>query len=186
MKKIFLAILLAYFVISGSAFAQNEIPLPTGELNPGPSQVPSSVSYTLPYPGILPGEPLYPLKAARDRIIDFFITDPLKKSNYYLLQADKRLASAIALFDQGNQELGESTLSKGQNYLEKSLDKALEAEKRQLEISEVLGKIKLSSQKHREEISNLSKKVQGETKKKLEADLKRAQEFEKEALTIEP
>ena len=61
------------------------------------------IQYELPYPGILPDNPLYFLKAIRDNVLGFFITDPLKKADYSLLMADKRLQSAKArgytLFD---------------------------------------------------------------------------------------
>ena len=48
-------------------------------------------NYLLPYPGMLPDNPLYMLKAMRDRVINFLIADSQKKAEFYLLQSDKRL-----------------------------------------------------------------------------------------------
>src|SRR5579883_115828 len=50
--------------------------------------------YVLPYPGILPDNPFYFLKVLRDRLILFFISNPTKKSSFYLLQSDKRLEAS--------------------------------------------------------------------------------------------
>src|SRR5260370_38981843 len=68
----------------------------------------SKMDYQLPYPGILPDNPLYELNALRDRIYGFLISDPLKKSEFDLLQADKRLAVGISLFNKGKKELAET------------------------------------------------------------------------------
>lgn len=79
------------------------------------------VEYLLPFPGILPDNPLYFLKAGRDRIMDFLIVDPVRKAEFYILQADKRLGMAVQLSDKGNATLAETTLSKGETYMEKAV-----------------------------------------------------------------
>lgn len=81
----------------------------------------AKVEYQLPYPGILPDHPLWILKAIRDRIMDFLIADPVRKSEFYILQADKRLGMAMMLLDKGNITLAEITLSKGETYMEKAV-----------------------------------------------------------------
>ncbi len=43
--------------------------------------------YALPYPGILPDNVLYNLKVFRDKVFEFLIIDPVKKADFYLLQA---------------------------------------------------------------------------------------------------
>lgn len=75
------------------------------------------IEYVLPYPGILPDHPLYTLKLVRDRILDFLIVDPLRKAEFSVLQADKRLGMGVALVEKGNAALAEVTLSKGEKYL---------------------------------------------------------------------
>jgi hypothetical protein len=79
------------------------------------------VEYQLPYPGILPDNPLYMLKAARDRIMDFLIVDPVRKAEFYILQADKRLGMTVQLLDKGNTTLAQTTLSKGETYMDKAV-----------------------------------------------------------------
>lgn len=84
------------------------------------SPTPVTVDYTMPYPGLLPDNPLYGLKVLRDRIISFFISNPLKRSSFDQLQADKRLEGAYYLQKKGSKfdDLVESTVSKAENYSE--------------------------------------------------------------------
>ena len=71
----------------------------------------TSIDYALPYPGILPGHPLYSVKMLRDRVMGWFITDPLKKAEFYLLLADKRINAGQFLVNYGKQQLGELKLN---------------------------------------------------------------------------
>ena len=48
------------------------------------------VIYNLPYPGLLPDNPLYITKIMRDKITDFLTRDNLKKAELYLLYSDKK------------------------------------------------------------------------------------------------
>lgn len=79
------------------------------------------VEYLLPFPGVLPDNPLYFLKASRDRIMEFLIVDPVRKAEFYVLQADKRLGMTVQLLDKGNTTLAETTLSKGETYMDKAV-----------------------------------------------------------------
>ncbi len=106
MKKL-IVILLSFFLLTHSPVAAQEL----SSESAGLTQV-ETVDYTLPYPGILPDNPLYPLKAFRDRMVSVLIADPVKKSLFNLLQADKRLQSAVYLLydhDTTNIQLAEST-----------------------------------------------------------------------------
>lgn len=85
------------------------------------AEVQPKIEYALPYPGILPDHPLYNLKRFRDYVLERLISDPVRKSEFYVLQGDKRLAMGMALFAQGKGVLAESTLSKGEKYMEKSV-----------------------------------------------------------------
>ncbi|MEK9175951.1 MAG: DUF5667 domain-containing protein [Patescibacteria group bacterium] len=181
MKKILLTILFFIIIIPGSVYAQEDLSIPTQGITPSPTPLPTIINYELPYPGLLPGSPLYSLKAIRDRVLELFTSDPLKRSNFYLLQADKRLASAISLFVLNKDEVAETTLSKGQNYLEKSLENAQEAKKRGKNISDILAKIRMSSAKQKEQILIISKTSKGEIQQKLLQDLKRAEDLQKRA-----
>lgn len=77
-------------VVTTTATVSRESPI-GGTTN---STVEQKVEYTLPYPGILPTHPLYRLKLIRDWIMERLIVDPLRKTEFYVLQADKYLAMA--------------------------------------------------------------------------------------------
>lgn len=79
------------------------------------------VQYDLPYPGILPNNPLYFAKQARDWILDKLIMDPVKKTEFYILQGDKRLVMGVDLSASGNRALGEQTISKGEKYMNNAM-----------------------------------------------------------------
>jgi len=162
MKKIFFVLLLFVF-LPVTAFAK-----PT-------------VDYTLPYPGILPDNPLYVLKAARDQIIGFFISDPLKKSEYDLLQADKRLASGVSLIKEGSAKynLSVTTISKGENYFNDAISKLAIAQKQGVDVKSFSSTMKTAVQKHIEVIRDLESQVSSQAKNGLISQEKRLVEFEK-------
>lgn len=106
--------------------------------------------YTLPYPGILPDNPLYFLKALRDRIIIFFISDPVKKGSFYLLQSDKRLESSWYLLKKGKakQDLALSTLSKSTNYFDLAVGQVQTAKQAGQDTSDLITRLQDSLSKH--------------------------------------
>ena len=117
MKKIFLALsfILIFFSLNlNKSFAQGEMVLKEATGSSETVSKNKDIEYTLPYPGILPDSPLYFLKTARDKIVSFLISDPLKKAEFNLLAADKRLNSGIFLFNKGKEKykLALSTISK--------------------------------------------------------------------------
>lgn len=88
---------------------------------PSVSPTPLSVQYELPYPGMLPNNPLYVLKQVRDWILDKLIMDPVKKTEFYILQGDKRLAMGLTLSASGNGVLSEQIISKGEKYMNNAM-----------------------------------------------------------------
>lgn len=181
-------ILIVIFFLSISAFPVSAqtitIPMPTG--NATPSAGPSPVNYELPYPGMLPGSPLYLVKEFRDKVSEMFTMDPLKKSNLYLLRADKKLAASIMLYENENPKLGEETLSKGLNYLEKSFEKMKIAKDSQENTMDIYAKIKSSSAKQKEQILIIQKNAKGEDAEKLKHLYKRAEEIQNNVDTYSP
>lgn len=85
----------------------------------------TKVEYELPYPGLLPDNPLYFLKQFRDWLLDKLIVDPVKKAEFYILQADKRLSMGIMLAANGKSALSEQVISKGEKYLNNAVDTLL-------------------------------------------------------------
>jgi hypothetical protein len=124
------------------------------------------IDYILPYPGILPDHPLYFVKVVRDKFIDFFTRDYLKKAQLYLLYSDKKTNMAIQLTKKGKWALMITTISKGEKYTLKLIE-LLETSKKQgvSPNNNFVLKCKLSNEKHREVIENLLKDTpQGERK----------------------
>ncbi len=178
MKKTLLScsivLLLFAFFFTGRTFAQT-------------STQTTEIDYTLPYPGILPDNPLYGLKTLRDKFIAFFISDPLKKAEFDLLQFDKRLSIAIALFDKGEKDLAEQTISKGENYFEDGI-KNLQTIKRGGESIDpnLLTNMELSSKKHVEIIKGFRNRTDNGLRKRFSADLESANKFVSNILEFKP
>lgn len=185
MKKLFLIILFVTLFFPAKVFSQTiTIPIPTISVTPSPG--PTPVNYELPYPGILPGSPLYGLKMLRDRINDLLTSNSLKKSNFYLLQADKRLAATLMLFEKEEDKLAIETLSKGLSYLGKSYNKMLEAKKANEGVSDIYLKIKSSLAKHLEEIDKLQEKAKGEDKELLRKEYQTVLEIQNKVNSFKP
>ena len=74
--------------------------------------------YQLPYPGILPGQILYPIKMVRDRARLLLTFSQEKRLAYYLLLADKRLATAVMLAGRNDWLSANSLIYKSGGYLQ--------------------------------------------------------------------
>lgn len=143
------------------------------------------VNYELPYPGLLPDSPLYIFRIIRDRVVSLLISDPLKKAEFNLLQADKRLNAGIYLFDSSKKDekkinLTISTISKAENYFEEAIQKVKEAGRQGMEIKEITEKLINSAKKHSQELEELAKRTTGSFKANLGTELRRAIGFQKE------
>lgn len=111
----------------------------------------TKVLYMLPYPGLLPDSPLYPLKTLRDHIIDAATRDSLQKAKLYLQLADKRAAMALALSQKNKSKLAIDTYTKGEKYLLKIPGLLAQSKKQGVSPqSEFINTLKLSTAKHRE------------------------------------
>jgi len=97
-----------------------------GTQSPEMMQATDTSEYVLPYPGILPDHPLYVLKRFRDYILDRLIVDPVRKAEFHILQADKRLNMGIFLIERGNAALAEETISKGEKYMDRAVYELLD------------------------------------------------------------
>jgi hypothetical protein len=152
------------------------------------SPTPMQVNYNLPYPGILPDNPLYVLKVFRDRLISFFISDPLKKSAFELLQADKRLQAAfylekkdLSIGRQGSKEdeLVGSTLSKGENYFEESLTSIKAAKQMGEDVNPQITRLQSAAVKHMLVIEDMQLSASPALQKVLSQQRRRLESFEK-------
>lgn len=180
MKKIITSILIASFIFFFLTTASLAQETPREDAVSTPSSV-KTIDYTLPYPGLLPDNPLYVLKAIRDRIVEILISDPIKKANFELLAADKRLNEGVSLFNKGEKKyvLGETAISKGENYFEKGIAELEKAKRQGMDTINTSQRFHLASLKHREIIKSLINRSSGDIKQKLLLDDKRVEEFEK-------
>jgi len=137
------------------------------------------INYELPYPGLLPDSPLYFLRIIRDKTIGFLISDPLKKAEFNLLQADKRLNAGIYLFNKGKTSLALSTVSKAENYFGEALDRMREAKKEGRDIGGIQEKLRRALGKHEQELKNLIRKASINFRAGFEKEEERVTGFEK-------
>lgn len=116
------------------------------------------VIYNLPYPGLLPDNPLYTVKVVRDKIADFLTRDNLKKAELYLLNSDKRASMSMALASKGKNQLAIDTFVKGEKYFIKIPGLLRLAKKQGTQApSNFIETLKLSNAKHKELIEELIK-----------------------------
>lgn len=137
--------------------------------------------YILPYPGILPDHPLYFLKRFRDFILDALIVDPVRKAEFYILQADKRLTMGVALADKGNTVLSEQVISRGEKYMQQAVSGLSIVKTSGKEIpGYVIDKLEQALGKHNDVITDLITKATDTQKSGLVESLQLIQKLQSE------
>lgn len=131
------------------------------------NQTPFNVKdYQLAWPGILPDNPLYKIKVARNKIIAKMIYDPINLVEFDLLMADKTIYASYLIFNKGNVVLAKDTVLKGEDYYSKLVQDYNKALLQNKNIPEELDrKIDLAVLKHRQIFSDMENKANGEDKK---------------------
>lgn len=191
MKKGFIGILAVLIFASGVLFVSVEkmtVYAKTGlavisQISPTPTLVPK-IDYYLVYPGVLPDQPIYKIKAVRDRIWLLLTTDPLKKSELLLLYADKRAGAGKVLIEGNKIDLGITTFWKGEKYLEQAVKEIEQAKEKKLNISAMVEKIRKASLKHEEILLEIKEKISPDGKASIEEILKYLEEIQKETLGL--
>jgi len=146
--------ILSVSILESSAIAYPSVGPMIGEN--GPKSDTSEINYQFPSAGeVLPDNPLWPLKALRDKIWYLITPSPLKKAELALLFSDKRLVSAQTLLEKGKPDIAISTLTKGEKYLEIAVEEEKIARSQSYNTSNFLIKLATASLKHREVIENL-------------------------------
>jgi len=121
------------------------------------------------YPGpILPDHFLYPIKMIRDRIWLLLTADTLKRTELLLKFADKRLLTAQKLIEDKKFELGVSTATKGEKYLERAIAEERIAKKAGKDTSAFLQQLSQATLKHQEILTGFREKVSESFKSDLE------------------
>lgn len=131
------------------------------------SPSPTHIEYALPYPGLLPDHPLYTLKTWRDRILILLTRDPLKRSQLYLLFADKHMGMGQSLWDGKQYDLATATFIQGEKYLLTSASTLVSLRNENKLPPGVAEKVGLSAKKH-EEILNKLQAISDAEKEKMQ------------------
>lgn len=132
------------------------------------------VDYYLPYPGILPDHPLYWLKMARDRIMLMVSRQPASKFERLLLYADKRLGAAKALIEGGKAQLGVTTTTKAEKYMEQAVEEFLKAKENGQTTPEVETRLNKAILKHQQVLTSLLEKTPDSAKGGVEQAIEKA------------
>lgn len=151
MKKIVVRLSLIFFIFL--------IPFLTYVMEYTPvNAVQESVMYNLPYPGILPDNPLYIFKAIRDQLLVFGTRDNVKKAQLYLLLSDKRIAMSISLSKKGKEKQAVEVAGRAEKYFFNIPELLINAKKQGSGgPSEFVQTLKLSNAKHREVLDSFLK-----------------------------
>lgn len=161
-KKLLLLTLL-FFVLTFHSVNAQEVTL---------SATPTPVPYLLPYPGILPGNPLYFLKDIRDAIVGFLISNPVKKAEFDLLQADKHMQATVFLVDQKKEStLVFTTLKISEAHFAKAIMSAQDAKKQGISVKDTATQLALANLKYQEIVGELSKSAKGKEKAQFMREL---------------
>lgn len=143
------------------------------------------IDYELPYPGrILPDNSFWFVKAARDRLWLTLTTDETRRAELFLLFANKRLGSARTLFENGKPELGFSTLSKGEKYLESAAKALKENTQKGEKTTEFANELVNASLKHKEVIDGIMEIAPEDAKPKVSESSNYAEEAYKTARDV--
>lgn len=115
-----------------------------------------NIPYNLAYPGkVLPDSPLWMIKALRDKIWLTITTNPGRKAELKLLFADKRLVMSKILFEKEKFDLGYSTLTKAEKYLEEASSQEKMNRNEGEDTSEFSRVLAYASLKHRQVIEEI-------------------------------
>jgi hypothetical protein len=147
MRKIFFSAILSFCLFGISIggvrgqYQSVDTPVPTPKID-----------YSLPFPGLLPTHPLYPLKLFRDRLLLLTTRDPMKKSEYLLTFADKNLAMGEIMIQEKKIPEAVEVFKKAEEHLLSSLDRLEQSKRDGVFPPGPLSKRELSYKKHKEVI----------------------------------
>lgn len=117
---------------------------------------PSKIDYQFPSAGrVLPDNPLWTLKALRDKVWYLVTPSLLKKAELALLFSDKRLVASKKLLENKKPDIAISTLTKGEKYLETAVAQEKLARRGGYDTSAFLFKLATAALKHYEIMESL-------------------------------
>lgn len=148
------------------------------------AELKNKIKYDLPYPGILPDNPLYKIKVLRDKLSTFLMSDPKSRIDFYLLQTDKGISATVMLVDANKIDLAMPTALKAENNYTLITQEFYRF--KQKPNPEFFQKLKTASQKHQEVLESIINKVPKDKQKTFKdvlyfskQNLKTVEKFEK-------
>lgn len=168
---VYLTLATAYAQVASSSSSQNSS---------------TQINYELPYPGMLPDNPLYFLKAIRDQLTAFFLSKPLDKAQFDLLQSDKNVEASYLLVTQevGKTSLSSQTFSQGEEDFSEAIDQTAAAKKQGYSISDISKKLDLSNQRHLQVLKEIEQQVGKKNTQPFESELSTMEAFAKKINTL--
>lgn len=144
-----IALLTVFRTLPDQVFSQEDV---RPFFSPTPYQ---ELDYVLPYPGILPDHRLYFLKKLRDSILLFLTRDPVRKSELYLLMADKKVGMGQLLWEKGKPVLTIDTFKEAEKDLLSAAFKVVKLKDLGKLPEGFADKVELAAKKHNEIISRV-------------------------------
>lgn len=180
-----------FFLLLFCFFSQNVLAKTDPTVTASPSAIiaqknAEAAQYELPYPGLLPGNPLYTLKVLRDHVVGFMVSGALKKAQFNLLQADKRLNAGVLLARDKKYALAEETISKAENYFEEAIRELHQAKQQGMDIAHQSRTMVIAAKKHEMVVADLLRSMPDSEAAKMKDTLGRIHEFEKDVEKLSP
>lgn len=153
-------ILLVFFILIGSLILFPLIDLRAQSQTQSLNLDDQKVIYQLPYPGILPDNPLYFFKQIRDSLNIFITRDSLKKADLYLNLADKHMAIALKMAEKGREKIAITELQESEELFGKIPNLLIDSKKQGVSPSnDMIIKLYQSNGKHQEIITEVMKRL---------------------------
>ena len=149
--------------------------------------LPQQIDYQLPYPGLLPDNPLYFLKEIRDNVTAFFLSKPLDKAEFDLLQSDKNVEASYLLVtqEQGKGDLAWATFTQGQDDFDQAIIQTTSAKKQGYSTQDISKRLYLSNQKHEQLLHALIQETNQQSSQTGKNELDRIGAFTKEIKALQ-
>ena len=146
----------------------------------------TNIDYQLPYPGLLPDNPLYFLKMFRDNLTSFFLSKPLDKAQFDLMLSDKNIEASYLLVTQqaGKTALALNTFSQGQDEFANAIDQTIAAKKQGYSILEMSKKLEQANQKHEQILHLIEQQTGKSSSQTFETEHNRIETFTKETKAL--
>ena len=119
------------------------------------------VEYVLPYPGMLPDNPIYKLKTARDRLLIMFISSPANRADKYISLADRLFVEALKVAEKDKVSLAVHTAFKAEHQMTLAVSSIVNIDSPE-QFKEIKEKTLLASQKHRELLAGIADRVKSD------------------------